>query len=115
MLSVSNNKPRLVYDANCPVCTNYVKLLKKKISEQKLDYLPSTAKLEDIQYVNAKNQMFSGNNAIQQLANDFPAVLDYVWMLPSSYKVQGLKAAYKIGGTVRRLYNRVTRHKCCGR
>jgi len=34
-----------------------------------------------------------------------------MWMLPPQYKITGLKAAYKVGSTVRKVYNKV---KGCG-
>jgi len=104
-------KPRLIYDGSCPVCTNYVRLVRKKIPAEELDFYPASSMMDDFQYVNTQNQIYQGNNALQQLANDFPAILEYMWMLPPQYKITGLKAAYKVGSTVRKVYNKV---KGCG-
>ena len=108
-------KPRLIYDGNCPVCTNYIRLIRKKIPEDQLDYYPTGGMLDDFQYVNANNQVYQGNNAIQQLANDFPQILEYAWMLPSKYKVGALQTAYKVGSAVRKVYSKVKKGCGCGK
>ena len=94
-------KARLFYDGNCPVCNNYVRMLRKKISIDKLEYIPSDINATEFQFVTSDNQVFNGVPAIEQLAKSFPEVLSYFWMLPDKYKVLGLKAAYKVGGAIR--------------
>ncbi len=109
------SKPRLVYDANCPVCSNYVRMIRKKIDRDAMDFLATNSMLDDFQYINANNQVFQGNTAIEQLAKDFPQILEYVWMLPSQYKIAGLQTAYKIGSAVRTVYNKITKGCGCGK
>jgi predicted DCC family thiol-disulfide oxidoreductase YuxK len=99
------NKPRLFYDANCPVCTNYIRLVRKKIDINELDFVSSGGMYDDFQYVNKLNEVTQGNAAIDSLSKDFPTILDYVWMLPPQYKVSGLKAAYKVGSALRKVIN----------
>lgn len=96
-------KARLVYDGTCPVCTNYVRLVRKKISPELLDFIPSTGNLNDFQYINSANQVYQGNTAIEILAKDFPEILDYMWMLPEKYKLAGLKTAVAVGGAIRKV------------
>lgn len=95
-------KPKLIYDGNCPVCTNYIRLIRKKIMPDRLDFSATGTGLDDFRYINAREESFDGSLAIDQFAKDFPNVLDYVWMLPTKYKVAGLKAAYKVGSVVRK-------------
>jgi len=96
-------KARLVYDGTCPVCTNYIRLVRKKISPDDLDFLASSGNLNDFQYINVSNQMYQGNTAIEMMAKDFPAIMDYMWMLPANYKIAGLQAAYAVGSAVRKV------------
>lgn len=96
-------KPKLVYDGTCPVCINYIRLVKKKMSPDDVDFVPTNGSLNDFQYVSKSNQVYQGNTAIEMMAKDFPAILDYMWMLPASYKVAGLKTAYAVGSAVRKV------------
>lgn len=96
-------KPKLVYDGTCPVCINYIRLVKKKMSPDDVDFVPTNGSLNDFQYVSKSNQVYQGNTAIEMMAKDFPAILDYMWMLPTSYKVTGLKTAYAVGSAVRKV------------
>lgn len=99
-------KPRLFYDGNCPVCTNYVRLIRKKITSDDVDFVPTGGMSDDFQYADAQGSVHQGNAAIDQFAKDFPSILDYVWMLPAQYKVSALKVAYKVGSTVRKALKR---------
>lgn len=105
-------KPKLIYDGNCPVCTNYVRLIRRKIMPDKLDFSATGGGLDDFRYVNAKEEVFDGSLAIDQFAKDFPNVLDYVWMLPAKYKIAGLKAAYKVGSAVKKAVSRTRGCNC---
>jgi hypothetical protein len=105
-------KARLFYDGNCPLCNNYVRMLRKKIDPNKIEYIPSNIKASEFQFVTSSNQVFNGTPAIEQLAKAFPEVLSYFWMLPDKYKVVGLKAAYKVGGIIRKAIKRKKNCNC---
>lgn len=96
-------KPRLLYDGTCPVCINYIRLVKKKISPEDVDFMPANGNLNDFQYVSKDNQVYQGSIAIDMMAREFPAILDYMWMLPEGYRTAGLKAAYAVGSAVRKV------------
>jgi predicted DCC family thiol-disulfide oxidoreductase YuxK len=103
-------KPRLFYDGSCPVCTNYVRLIRKKITPDEVDFVATGGMADDFQYANRNSEVTQGNQAIDAFAKDFPHILDYVWMLPPQYKVAGLKAAYAVGSTIRKVFKK----KGCG-
>ena len=109
------SKARLIYDGACPICTNYVKSLKTKISGDLMTFLPTTSMLDDFQYVNSSNVVFHGKLAMKQLSIDFPIILDYMWMLPESYRLAGLKTAYVFSGIVRKTYHKVSKGCGCGK
>ena len=104
-------KSKLYYDGNCPVCNSYINLLRKKLDLNKIDLIPYKNTANDFQYVNSKERVYSGNKAIEELASDFPSVTNYFWILPNKYKVTALKAAYKIGSSIR---NVLPKKKGCG-
>jgi predicted DCC family thiol-disulfide oxidoreductase YuxK len=108
-------KPRLFYDGNCPVCTNYVRLIRKKITPDEIDFVPTGGMSDDFQYASKTGAVTQGNAAIDAFSKDFPSILDYVWMLPPQYKVSGLKAAYKIGSTIRKIVNSGRKGCNCGK
>lgn len=96
-------KPRLFYDGTCPVCTNYVRLIRKKVTPDEIEFVSSGDMNDDFQYADKSGTLHQGNLAINAFAKEFPSILDYVWMLPPQYKVSGLKAAYAVGSAVRKV------------
>ena len=108
------SKPQIYYDATCPICSNYIRLVKRKISESDVEYLPSGADARDFKYITESGTVFTGVSAIERMSSDFPSILDCMWMLPPSLKTVGLKAAYKVGSAVRRTIAKVKRGCNCG-
>lgn len=106
--------PRIVYDSNCPVCSEYMRLVKRKIGDTKVEYYPSEGKASDFEYINANGKSFLGVAAIDAMAKDFPTIKDYMWMLPAEYKTAGLKIAYKVGSIVRKAIGVVRKGCNCG-
>ena len=104
--------PILTFDGTCPVCVNYVRMLRKKVSSTELIYQPSTTLGNEFQYTDIEGNILFGNLAIDRLAKDFPRVLDFFWMLPEKYKITGLKTAYKVGSVVRKI---ITKGCNCGK
>jgi predicted DCC family thiol-disulfide oxidoreductase YuxK len=102
-------KARLYYDANCPICNNYIKLLQRKINPNILEFLPISSDSKDFQFVSMDGRVSIGSEAIEKLAAAFPAVKNYFWMLPEKYKVPALKTAYKVGSAVRNAIKKVAR------
>lgn len=109
-------RPQLYYDKTCPVCSNYVRMLKKKVSEEKMDYLAASQDAKDFKYVNSEGLAFTGLVAIDKLTADFPEIKDFMFMLPPSLRASGLKTAYKVASVARRTINKITRKGCnCGK
>lgn len=109
-------KPKLIYDANCPICANYTRLLKKKISPEKLDYVPDGDGLDEFRYINSNEVAFEGRPAIDELSKDFPEVNQFFWLLPQKYRTTALKAAYTAASAARSVLKTVTRGGCgCGK
>jgi len=107
-------KAKLYYDDKCPVCISYINLLRRKLNESEIDLLPFKGTAVDFQYVSVSGKVLSGNKAIEELANDFPAVTSYFWILPERYKVKALQAAYKVGTAVRNAITPKSKKKGCG-
>lgn len=92
---------KLYYDGGCPICNNYVKLLKRKLNVSQIQFIATTEKLDDFKFVTGTGKVYYGVDATKQLAKQFPKVLDYFWMLPEKYKTAALSIAYKAGSVVR--------------
>lgn len=107
-------KPQIFYDKTCPVCSNYIRVVKKYIPEEKLEYVASGSDAKDFKYVNSKGTSFSGEPAIDAMSEDFPEILNAVWVLPNSLKKTGLKVAYKVGSSARRTINKIKKGCNCG-
>jgi hypothetical protein len=109
-------KPQLIYDANCPVCTTYIAVLKKKVSPSELEYIPNGDGLDDFQYINSDGITFDGNEAIDAFSADYPQIKHLFFMLPEKYRTLGLKALYAAAGAARNVYKAATRGGCgCGK
>jgi hypothetical protein len=109
-------KAQLIYDENCPICTNYIRLIKKKISDDDLDYVPNSDGLDEFRYINADGVMFEGKSAIDELSKDFTEVTQFFWLLPQKYRTTALKIAYTAASTARKALKAVSRGGCgCGK
>lgn len=109
-------KPQLIYDENCPICTNYIRLIKKKISEEDLDYVPNSDGLDEFRYINTNGVMLEGKPAVDELSKDFIEVTQFFWLLPQKYRTTALQVAYKTASTVRKALKKVSGGGCgCGK
>jgi predicted DCC family thiol-disulfide oxidoreductase YuxK len=107
-------KPKLFFDSGCPVCSEYKRLVKNKLGDS-VEYVPIEAYKSDFEYNDANGKKYVGSKAVEKLSEDFPAIKDYVWILPEKLKVTGLKVAYKVGSVVRKTIATV-HHGCnCGK
>ena len=107
-------KPKLFFDSGCPVCSEYKRLVKNKLGDS-VEYMPIEAYKSDFEYNDANGKKYVGSKAVEKLSEDFPAIKDYVWILPEKLKVTGLKVAYKVGSVVRKTIATV-HHGCnCGK
>ena len=104
-------KAKLYYDGNCPVCTNFVKLLQRKLDPERIEFVPTNTNAKDFQFILGDGSVFYGEQAIEQMAMAFPRVKNFFWMLPDKYKIKALQTAYKVGGMVRNL---IKPKKGCG-
>ena len=108
-------KPKIYYDAICPVCSSYIRLIKKKVSPEVVDYLDAGSEAKDFKYTDANGSTYTGTTAIDRMTKDFPSILDFMWILPPSLRLQGLKTVYKASGVARRTIAKVTKRPCnCG-
>jgi hypothetical protein len=96
-------KSKLYYDSGCPICNNYVKLLKKKLSTTQIQFIATSEPLDDFKFTTPSGETYYGVDATKQLAAQYPKVLDYFWMLPTKYKSSALTVAYKTGSVVRKI------------
>ena len=106
------DKCRLYYDARCPICTNYVTVLKRKLSSTDVIFTPTTENMDDFKFSDENGNIYTGKDAIEKMAIRFPVLLDYFWMLPEKFRVDGLKAAYKVGSMARQVIKKVSGCGC---
>lgn len=107
-------KPQLFFDSDCPVCSEFKRLVSRKLGDS-VEYVAIGAYKSDFEYVDATGTKYAGAKAIEKLSADFPQIKDYVWILPEKLKVTGLKIAYKVGSVVRKAISKV-HHGCnCGK
>jgi len=105
-------KARLYYDGSCPVCANYVRLIMKKVNTRQIEFIPTHDNSKEFQFITAENVAYTGTKAIEMLAANFPEILNYFWMLPPKFKVKGVKAAYKVGGVLRKIIKKKNKKGC---
>ena len=109
-------KPVLIYDGNCFICSNYVRLLKMYIPADKLDYEAMTGDSDEVSFKSSDGTIYQGQEAVDMLAKEVPETLSYFGMLPYRYRQSALQTAYNIGSAVRSIIKRVSGGGCnCGK
>lgn len=103
---------KLYYDATCPICNNFVKLIKSKVDLSKLQFLPITTNDSNFKLELPSGKVVSGQEALNELANAFPIILNYFWMLPNVFKKPALNVVYKAGAVIRKVIKKVTGCNC---
>lgn len=106
--------PRIVYDATCPVCTNFMRMIRYKVKNG-AEYFPADKDATDFKYIDANGKSYLGDAAIDKMTEDFPAIKEYMFMLPEKYRVKGLKAVYKVASPVRKVIGAVKKGCNCGK
>ena len=92
---------KLYYDAQCPVCNNFVALIKAKVDQSKISFIPISAAETNFEVEMPDGRILVGNTAVNELANAFPSILNYFWMLPGILKKPALNLAVKAGSAIR--------------
>ncbi len=107
-------KPRFFYDNGCPICTQYKRLIQRKIGDR-AEYLPAPEGASDFSYISTDGKTHTGSDAIEALVKDFPEVKDYMWALPEKFKLAAMKIVYKASSVVRKTYGIVNKGCNCGK
>ncbi len=109
----ANSDFKLYFDSECPVCTSFVKLLKKKLDTNQIEYLPieNPDEIKEFRFIAFDNE-FHGKEAIDELSRHFPEVLSYFWILPPQYRKNAAKKMYGFAGKIRSLYRIIVGRGC---
>jgi hypothetical protein len=102
---------KLYYDSACPICNNFVSLIKAKVDVTKITFVPQSSPENNFRLEKPDGTMLTGNVAINELANVFPNILNYFWMLPGILKKPALHMVAKAGSAIR---NVIKRSSGCG-
>jgi len=108
---------KLYFDATCPLCRSFAKLLRKHLSEQiELLEMPDGAQAKDFKLELSSGEILYGKEAIDALEKEAPRVRDFFWMLPESYKGKALHGTYALTKFGRWFFNLFRRRRCneCG-
>ena len=93
---------KLYYDANCPICRNYVRILKSRIAApDTITFIPIEADVNEFRYTAFDGNDYNGQVAIDMLCTDHPEILKFFFMLPTKYRTTALHAAYKAASSIR--------------
>jgi len=102
---------KLFYDAQCPICNNFVALIKAKVDLNRITFVPQPSPENNFKVELPDGKTLIGNAAINELANAFPNILNYFWMLPGILKKPALHMAVKAGSAIR---NVIKKSSGCG-
>jgi len=106
--------PILYYDAQCILCKSFAQLLSRKISPEELVLSPMNAEerrhARDFRVSTPEGEL-QGKDAISWLAARLPAIRQFFWMLPDSYRTSALIRTYSFAKKIRRWFGRSCR---CG-
>ena len=109
---------KLYFDANCPLCRSFAKLLQKHLSERlELLELPNGEQAKDFKLELPSGELLYGKEAINALEREVPKVKDFFWMLPESYKGKALQETYTLSKLFRRVFYFFGKKQCeeCGK
>jgi hypothetical protein len=109
---------KLYFDANCPLCRSFAKLLRKHLSGQvELLEMPNSEQIKDFKLELPNGELLYGKEAIDALEREVPKVKDFFWMLPESYKGKALHETYALGKLFRRFFYFFGKKRCegCGK
>ncbi len=106
--------PRIIYDATCPICTNFMHMIRAKVQDR-AEYCRAAEDARDFRYIDSNDKEYSGTAAVDKMATDFPEIGDYLFILPEKFRKAGLKAVYKVAGPVRKVIGTVKKGCNCGR
>jgi hypothetical protein len=96
---------KLYFDATCPLCGSFAKLLQKHLKGQvELLEMPEGEQSKDFKLELSSGEFLYGKEAIDALEKEVPKVKDFFWMLPDSYKGKALHKTYAFGKFLRRLF-----------
>lgn len=98
---MSDKTYKLFFDGQCPVCNSFVGLIRNKVDETKIKFVPINTSDNNFKFETLDGKTYFGDEAINQLATAFPNVLNYFWMLPKPLQKPALHMAYKVGGMIR--------------
>jgi hypothetical protein len=104
---------KLYFDAACPLCRSYAKLLQKHLSEQ-VEFLemPDGEQSKDFKLELSSGEVLHGKEAVDALEKEIPKVKDFFWMLPESYKGKALQETYALGKFFHKIFYFFRRKWC---
>lgn len=105
----------LYYDAQCPVCTAFVRSLRRKLPVNRITFQPTDPSENQFKLKTSKGNLFYGDKALDVLIKEFPIVKSYFSMLPKGAQASAVKATVKVGSTVRKAIKAVKRNCNCGK
>jgi predicted DCC family thiol-disulfide oxidoreductase YuxK len=110
----------LHFDPHCPVCKSFAKLIRRKISEEELPYqamseeeaLQADSFVLELTSEDDTKLKLEGPEAIDKLAELYPAIREYFWMLPSNWHAPAMETTWRVGKWMRSIMNRLSGRKC---
>lgn len=104
----------LYYDSKCPICTAFVRSLKKRIPPDRITFEPDIHS-DQFKIKTSKGNVYYGSQAIDILLKEFPIAENYFYMLPNNYRDGAVKATVAVGSVIRKAINTVKRKCNCGK
>lgn len=105
MPSSNDLNDTLFYDPHCPVCLSFSKLLEKKVTQPGLILSPlskeEASQVKDF-FVESPQGKYEGKEAVDYLAQKYPEIKDFFWMLPASYRHSAVQGSFKIARWIRK-------------
>lgn len=105
MPATQDSQDILYFDPNCPVCLSFSKLLEKKVTQPGLSLSPlsieEASQVKDF-YVETSQGRVEGKEAVDYLADKYPEIKDFFWMLPASYRHSAVQGSFKIARWIRK-------------
>lgn len=106
-------KPILYYDAECPVCTAFMKKIVSDVGDS-IECRPAPKQSKSFRYVRSSGATSIGADALKWLLNDFPSIAPSLNILPAVWKEKIVGATVKAAGVLREALGKFQREGTTG-
>lgn len=102
----------LYFDAKCPICSTFARVLSSRVSPMQLRMMPLSGESDEFKLATPEGVMLSGPEALNRLLVDFPEIESFFSLLPQSWRQGAVRTAVAAAGVARNVMNKFKPCNC---